>query len=94
MCESAESSCEHGITPQCGDEGLLKGVTERTNFGKKTGDQVEEAGALFHSGLPGGTRPNTRIWSLVGYQFELLVSIFRRVDFKKVVQWLYKLGQK
>ena len=46
----AESSKGDGITPQGSDEGLLKGVMEKTNFGR-----------------PGGTRPNIRIWSPVGW---------------------------
>ena len=35
MCGRAESSSGDGITPQGSDEGLLKGVMEKTNFGKK-----------------------------------------------------------
>ena len=93
MCESAESSSVLGITPQGGDEGLLKGVTERTNFGKKQGIRSRPVPCFILAGQR-APDPNTRIWSPVGCQFELLVSIFRRVDFKKVVQWLYKLAQK
>ena len=68
MCGRAESSSGDGITPQGSDEGLLKGVTEKTNFGKKKEIRLKRPVPCFilaGQEAPGPT-PGFGVWWTAG----------------------------